>query len=340
MKAEFRAPMSKDRKPLIELLPLSNPLTMYIDPSNVCNFACKFCFQSNERARKEMDFKIMNMDIFNIVIEQLKEFNESISMIHLHGYGEPLMNKNFPEMVKLLKNSKCAKRVATTTNASLLNKDLALKIIDSNLDQIHISIYGLKDSNYIDFSNKKVDFETIVNNIKFMYENKTNTHMHIKINGDYYSDNDKKRFFEIFGDLCDTIFIDGVANIWPGINVEESLKLNLSKEEKSISKIEHQYGYTKSAKNKICPSIFYQLMIHSNGNVSPCCADYMGKLNLGNVKTTTLKSIWGGEERMNLIKGHLESKKPQICEICEYPNTASTVSLDENEVKKIFLDKF
>jgi len=50
MKAEFRQPYSKDRKPLQELLPLDTPLTMYIDPTDICNFACRFCFNGDEKS--------------------------------------------------------------------------------------------------------------------------------------------------------------------------------------------------------------------------------------------------------------------------------------------------
>lgn len=34
---------------------------------------------------------------------------------------------------------------------------------------------------------------------------------------------------------------------------------------------------------------------------------------------------------MCLIKGHLRDKLPKICQMCEYPATASTVSLSEHK---------
>lgn len=46
----------------------------------------------------------------------------------------------------------------------------------------------------------------------------------------------------------------------------------------------------------------------------------------------------GGKSRLELIKLHLKSQKPPICKSCEYPNMASTVSLNEHleTIKKIF----
>lgn len=293
-KAEFRAPMSKDRKPLAELLPLKSPLSIYIDPSSICNFACKFCFQANKDIKKQMQLTQMTMDTFEKILDSIKEFDESIKMVHLHGFGEPLLNKNFYKMVQLLKQNN-VDRVATTTNASMLDEQNARNIIESKLDQIHISIYGLSDENYLSFSNKKISFNKILSNIKYFHALNTkygNCHIHIKINGDYYSNEDKERFLRIFENYCDSIFIDRVANIWPMLDISETLKINLSKEQKEDSTLSHQYGCKKE--NNLCPSIFYQLMIHSNGDISPCCADYLGKITLGNIKTHNLKSLWGG----------------------------------------------
>lgn len=292
MKEKFRAPMSKDRKPLIELLPLSEPLTMYIDPSSKCNFKCQFCFQSNKEIKKQMDLSMMSMEVFDEVIRQIEEFDNPIKMLHLHGFGEPLLNKNFPLMVSKARQSSKILRVATTSNASLLTKDLSKAIIDSGLNQIHFSIYGLNDDNYKVFSNQRVSFSEIVSNIKYFYSIKNNCHVHIKMNGDYFSLEDKERFLDIFSPYCDSIFIDGVANIWPMLDISNTLELNLSKEQKQDATLRHQYGL--SSTNTLCPNIFYQLMVHSNGDVSPCCADYLAKLTLGNIKNDSLKSLWGG----------------------------------------------
>ncbi|RDU58603.1 radical SAM/SPASM domain-containing protein [Helicobacter sp. MIT 99-5507] len=300
MKAEFRQPYSKDRKPLIELLPLTQPITMYIDPSSICNFKCEFCFQSNRDALKSMNLSQMSLETLKIIITQLKEFKNPIKMIHLHGFGEPLLNKYFPQMVALLKDSNVAQRIATTSNASLLSNNLSNSIIEAGLDQIHFSIYGLEDSAYKTFSHRKISFSKIVENIKYFYQYKTqyadktghNCHIHIKMNKDYFSKDDCQRFLDIFGDYCDSIFLDGVANIWYGIDVSDSLKINLSKEKKEKSIITHQYGHKLSSTYNICPNIFYQLLIHSNGDVSPCCADYQGRIKLGNIYTHNLKDIW------------------------------------------------
>ncbi|RDU70622.1 radical SAM protein [Helicobacter aurati] len=376
IKAEFRQPYSKDRKPLIELLPLHQPLTMYIDPSNICNFKCSFCFQSNTNAKKEMYLTQMSLETFTTILKQLAEFDNPIKMIHLHGFGEPLLNPHFPLFVKLAKESKVSERIATTSNASLLTRDLSRAIIESGLDQIHFSIYGLNDESYKIFSKKSLRFSQIVENIKYFYEHKTlyakeyghNCHVHIKMNKDYFSSQDQVRFLELFGNYADSIYLDGVANIWPGIDVSDSLRLNLSLEEKESTTVSHQYGHSFKH-GALCPIVFYQLLVHSNGDISPCCADFQAKMTLGNVANTTLKEIWqqallqntrstinnapstknthvntggGSKSKLALLRAsHIKGQKNSlpVCAVCSYPDQAATTSLQEHihKLKSLYL---
>ena len=70
-------------------------------------------------------------------------------------------------MIKYAKDSGYVDRVDTTTNASLLTKDLSLKIINAGLDRINISIEGMNSKQYLDFSRAKLDFNKLVENISF-----------------------------------------------------------------------------------------------------------------------------------------------------------------------------
>lgn len=99
--ATFRPPMSPDRKPLHTLLPLDSPLTLYIDPSDVCNFRCQFCFQHFSH----IPHNIMSLDLFKKIARDMQEFPQSVKMVHLHANGEPLLNKHIPEFVRILKNT-------------------------------------------------------------------------------------------------------------------------------------------------------------------------------------------------------------------------------------------
>ena len=322
MKAEYRPPCSKERKPLQDLLPLDTPLTIYIDPSNICNFSCKFCFHGNKDKLEEMPAKkMMRIELFKKIVNDLKEFPSTVKMIHLHGFGEPLLNKNLAEMIKLLKNSNVVERVAITTNASTFTDENMKAIIEAGLDQIHISIYGLSQEQYMEFSHNKCNYLKLIENIKKLYDIKGSCHIHIKITGDYFSDEKKNLFLNTFGDYSDTIFVDNAANIWPGLDITDTLG--------DGQKLKHQYGQN-IVEDKVCPNLFYQLLIHSDGFVSPCCADYRKKIKIGDVNKESLMIIWNNSLLNTMRINHLKRnvKNYAACTDCEYPFVASTVNIN------------
>lgn len=51
--------MNKERKPLIDQLPLPRPLGVYVESSNLCNLSCVWCGLSNKKEyyRKVGEFR-------------------------------------------------------------------------------------------------------------------------------------------------------------------------------------------------------------------------------------------------------------------------------------------
>ena len=86
----------------------------------------------------------------------------------------------------------------TTTNASRLSPELSLKIIEAGLDRINISVYGMNEAQFIDFSRAKVNFDSFVANVRHFYEHKGRCEMIVKINGDTLSEEDKQLFLKTF----------------------------------------------------------------------------------------------------------------------------------------------
>ena len=81
--------------------------------------------------------------------------------------------------------------------------------------------------------------------------------------------------------------------------------------------------FGESPTRKVCPKPFYELFIHANGDVSACCLDWSGKLNLGNIHRETLQEIWSGENLARLRRLHLEGRRSEIpiCASCSMPDT-------------------
>lgn len=312
-------PIRDDRVPLHELLPVEHPLRLLIDPSDVCNFRCQFCFQSkmNYRGKK------MSIETFDRIIEQIKKFEEPINVIHLYGLGEPLVNENIPLFISKIKKEKVAREVAVTTNGSLLTREMGLKLVEAGLDRLSISLNGISDEHFKKFVGVEVDFHKMYKQIIYFYQNREKCHLHVKINGDYFSDDEKMQFVQMFKNCTDSINIDHVVNVWPG------LKINDKKQRMYDFDIEN-LNHQDDDLPPVCPLMFYELLIHSDGTVSPCAVDYdFTNQNLGNIFDSNIWDIWNGDLLRKIRLEALSGKHScyEICNHCEYTKCASTVNI-------------
>lgn len=311
MKAEFKPRIDlKNRTKLETVIPLRTPFIINIDPSDRCNFQCKFCPTGDRELMKKTpgrNFGCLDFELYKKIIDDLAEFEDKIKVIRLYKDGEPLLNPHFADMVKYAKQSGHVDRVDTTTNAALLNHDLSLRIIEAGLDRINISIEGVRDEQYREFSGANVNFEKLVENIAFFYKNRKQCEMIVKINGDVISEEEKQVFLDTFGDITDGIFIESIMDCWPTFELEK------------VDVNESRGIYGQQIKEVLtCPYPFYSFPINSDGSASLCFLDWSRKLVIGNVKEQSVKEIWDSkamrEYQMMFLKG--ERKSHPVCADC------------------------
>jgi len=255
-----------DRIELKNALPLRTPYVIYIDPSDTCNFRCKFCPSGNTELMKKTRGRghgPMDFGLYKRIIDSLSDFDDPIRVIRLYKEGEPLVNPKFADMVKYAKASPCVERVDTTTNASLLTPERSLAIIDAGLDRINISVEGINAQQYSDFSGYKMDYSRFVDNIAFFYAHKQKCEVNIKINGDILTPEQEEEFFRVFGDITDGISVEHTIEYWPKYN---DMQVEFDEEVSLLG--------GKSGEVMVCPYVFYEMCINSDGTYSLCRFDW------------------------------------------------------------------
>jgi MoaA/NifB/PqqE/SkfB family radical SAM enzyme len=304
------------RVSLIENVPLAFPLSVFIEPTNLCNFKCSFCPESFS------DYHDISGGSFQLSLEQMQRIKSEIlhisngsgvSTINFYMMGEPLVNKFTPQFIKIAKEEKLAKKIILTTNGSLLKGEKAMELANNPPDYLRISIYGPDNTHHQKITQSKVKLENIRENIlnfrnlKKPYESM----IYVKMI-DQGADLNQK-FIDMFDGVADEVNIEPVMN-WndpdegnlAGIPVEELLK----------------NSYFKNKKN-VCPSPFYTLVIHSDLKVSVCCVDWAKKAVIGDLNISSIDEIWKGEALENFRIKHLEGKRKEIaaCQNCTYLHT-------------------
>jgi len=335
MKAEIKTRVYERPVELGKETPLDMPLVLLIDPSNLCNFRCKFCPSGNLDLIKKTGRKqcILDFELFKKIIDDLKDFNEPLRVLGLFKEGEPLVNIRFAEMVKYAKDSKRVLTVDTTTNGSLLNPKLNRQIIEAGLDRINISVNGVNAEQLHKFSNAQINFEKYVENIKDLYENKVNCEIYIKSIKDNLSPDEQKQFFDIFGNIADRIFLENLSPAWPEFEFDGiPMKFTAG-----------HYGQPILDK-KVCPYIFYIMVINSDGTTSLCVGDWKHILPYGDTKKNSLKEIWLGDIINKHRLAHLEGsrKENNFCASCQVISHGTIPNIDANakEIKERLINKF
>ena len=292
-----------DRIELKNALPLRTPYVIHIDPCDTCNFRCKFCPSGNMELMKKTRGRghgPMDFEVYRGIIDSLKEFPDPIRVIRLYKEGEPLLNPRFADMVRYAKASPKVLRVDTTTNASLLTPERSLEIIDAGLDRLNISIEGVNAEQYRDFSGHKLDYDRFADNIAFFFDHKKQCQVNIKINGDILTPEQEAEFYWRFGDMADGISVERTIEYWPKFGEMQ---------------VEFDEGVNmlggKSKEVQVCPYVFYEMCINSDGTYSLCRFDWNHAMLLDRHvgAPPTPKKIWDSIVLWNFQQQFLKKER-------------------------------
>lgn len=311
MKAEIKPRINLEgRTPLQDVIPLSTPFVLFIDPASKCNFQCTFCPTGDRELIKSTGrFQgVLDFEIFKKIIDELSLFPEKIKVLRMYKDGEPLLNKNLAKMIEYAKLSGNVPYIDTTTNGTLITPERMGPIIDAGLDKINISVDGMNVETYQKFTKFDFKFNEFLENIKWLYANKNNCEIVIKIPRELIINAQEQEFYDTFGNYCDRIFIENFAPCWPVFDIEERTGIK-------ITEGIYQQPITPT---DTCPYIFYAMSVNAGGEVSSCFLDWERKLIVGDASKQTIQEIWNSDAFNNLRIQHLEGRRMEnpICSQC------------------------
>jgi len=133
--AEYLLPGDRPRGAVVE----GGPKVVFIEVTNRCNLLCETCPHTYFQRES---LKSLSLDEFIRIAEQFPQMKRAL----LHGIGEPLLNRELPEIIKYLKARNI--EVIINSNGTLLTPQWQEKLIESGLDQYRCSIDGAKDETY------------------------------------------------------------------------------------------------------------------------------------------------------------------------------------------------
>ncbi len=303
---------------LVQTIPLSGPLTVYVEPTNICNFKCVYCPESfdNYKAIAGGHFQL-SLDDFKIVARQIKDL-ATVKTLNFYMMGEPFVNKQLTQFVSIAKSEAIAEKVIVTSNGTLVKPPIYQALCDSHLDYLRVSVYGGTENTHMSNTQSSFRLSQIKDNIlglKRFRDSRGQGHPFIYIKMiESPQDDENRRFTQLFSEAGDEVFIEPVMN-WN--DPEEG---DLSGQGKDTPMTREYFSATKA----VCPFPFYTLVIHSDLKVSVCCVDWNKQTVVGDLRNESLGEIWKGDKLRTFQLRHLQRRRHELagCKNCTYLHTA------------------
>ena len=327
------------RQPLEQVVPLKAPFVLYIDPCGKCNFNCNFCPCYRSDYRREERHTMMGMELFKKIVDDMAEFEEQVKVVYLYGFGEPLLNPQLPQMARYLKDKKVCREIRIYTNGKLLGAEMNQALVDSGIDLIRISVEGLTAEEYQEICCAKLDYDEFVDNIRDLYErSRGKCEVSVKCaNVNIKSQEDADRFFGIYRSISDYTFIEDIVEGWPEFE-EIVLPNHVLTADEWIWKSQEK-GLRKRKGFTICTYPLTNMVVYANGYVGACPADWKFGTQYGDVRESSLKSLWESSRLRELQLKHLERRRAEIpvcrhCRCCGYDDVDDVADVIVERLKK------
>ena len=270
------------------------PEIVQIESTNICNAKCVFCPRDDMHRRQG----IMSVELFRKIVDECVDLG--ITHVRMHNYGEAFIDKQLVEKVRYAKQ-KGIKEVGVISNGSLITEQIARGMIDAGLDAINISV-DASGKEVFESTRLGLKYDKVIANIERLVRLRTESgKRRPKLILSFVRQNnsaDEQAFIEHWRAIADKVHVTDLHN-WAGT-------LN-----------------TESDVNYPCYRPWLTFTVLWDGRVSLCCADFDGKVVLGDLNTHSIADIWNAEPYRNARRQHLESGGPDICRACDLPRKDS-----------------
>lgn len=238
----------------------------------------------------------MDTPFFESIIDQLKE--GGTPEVHLQGYGEPFLDEGIYKKIRYAHDAPIPVTFMVT-NASLLTEENCVKVIESGLDKLKISFYGLDKDEY-ERVHKGLSYGEVRENVLRLLAVKKRMKAGKPLVSLKYIGLLRKFFFFV---------------------LQWGLKTRVS-----FARL-HNYGDGRDfnapdlkKEDRVCPMVTNPVMqVLWDGRVVPCCYDFDGKMILGDLHKESVTDVWNGKAYNDFREIHRkkEFKKLPYCLKCD-----------------------
>jgi radical SAM protein with 4Fe4S-binding SPASM domain len=270
------------------------------------------CPQSYDSCGARKGF--MDIHLFEKIIDNISSNDiTKKGIVGFHVTGEPLLHKDILHFIKYTTDK--GMYIRLNTNATKLDKNMSVGLIESGLQEIVFSFEGYSKEDY-ERIRVGANYNEVYNNIlNFLQINESRGHpvktemFVVKI--PEISEEKVSNFTKHMSSRFDTFNLVRCMD-WAG----------------QIEPYKNEYPIRISYK-KFCTAFDTDLNILYDGRVVPCCFDSSGRMSFGDFNTQTLNEILNSKKRKCIIKNiKNENFEGLLCKDCSSILSRSTILIN------------
>lgn len=317
-----------------------DPVVYNIETTNACNMRCEMCPRTTMMTRP---VETMDPLVFKRIVDQLTPFSSDqlirweafaeskygISknemsenhyflyviprVIVLHGYGDPLLDKNMPQYIEWM----TARGLESyfSCNPANINMERTIETFENGLGYVKYSIESVDDLRHKEVRGQASNFTESYKNILKLLDLKAKRNYKttivitmINLNKPWQQD-EFERLKEAFAGMDVYVYLKSQDQMWYEDNNQQT---------QSIHWLE------------FCQFPWSSMTVKSNGECAECVEDFNNEIILGDAKKDSLYDIWNGPKYHQFRLDHFGLKPGIKCtEQCDMNLIGSFLSDSE-----------
>lgn len=279
------------------------PSQVIVDITERCNFACIHCphsqfAQSDIYAARDLSFEVVKK-----VADEVHDYGQGYcQQIRFASEGEPFLNKDVYKMLSYTVEQSGV-FVSITTNGSTLTHDNVLKLLDTGISMVDISIDAYTEETY-----NKIrvggNFKRVVAGVQDLICTKRELGSKTKVIVSYVKQPDNKHEADDFKHFWEQEGVDYVVmrdlHTAGGANMQNKMEV---------------FEETR----RPCVYPWERVSINPDNKILFCPADWQGKAEIGDYTKETIHEIWKSDKYQNLRDMHIHNcyADGHMCEECK-----------------------
>lgn len=285
-------------------------IQLQIETTNVCNADCCFCpYSVMHRPKGTMD-----LALYKRIVDEAATV-AVIEKLTLTGLGETLLDRFLVERIRYARRV-LPKGVSIDlyTNGSLLRPKMTDALLEAGLDVLYVSLNATSREKRLEIMQLD-DFEQVVGYTQYAIK----AFEAAALAKGFPPAVDRKTLRVIVKgiaskDLMEVGEHEQFQNQWQG---------DWEKGGAAYLHLEGNWAGSVGAKMRTrprsaCGRALGQIMVLWTGEVSLCCFDAEGAVILGDLRTQTLREVYGGQPALGIREAHMEGRRGELplCATC------------------------